>query len=1551
MSSPLRPAYRHRSQSHISYMPKDEQPVERDPMSSPFHLSTGWRGGTQKKWFLVIEFGKDFVVQGRTRRDCEENDDGGSVFTVLQPTAHQQLIHLLPHLHLPSPLGLYFHLNIPAATPSPFLPKLTDTLWPTFFASFLISDSSAGNANHSFGGLPIAARLELRVDKAQARWWAGWKKDPDEGTVGRWVDLGRMRRDLGHDAVEEQEAAKWEANKHVEPVSPVRVSVRDVQGAERVQVPARDVEADTLPLVPAAASVVDEAQLPPPMAEAQPAASPKESNRPPPIEIPSTASTPLCLSSVAYSPVTSPPAEAALASQPFLQELNAALESAAASNTVKERRSPGLTIALPMAPWADLGSAQWSAATSWGPPDTPEGWDHENQTYVASTATTTAQASHPATPGAEADQGHHDNHGSWTFLPRGPVSPTPWNHGWPFHKLVHVPEPEHADKFPRNHHHHRRESDGSSAVSWSSASSDGGDQEVEVQREQQYIEEPPAVLDVGEQYEGRSFGLPREAHPSPKPPLPRALELVASGMSSEDEFEFDEGPFHDTHAVTSTSPASSDSSFGSSDAEMHFDMVHPGHALAPSTVNYAPEMPETPESAEAEQEFLAMMAPLQRMNAPGPHAMHARTPSTGTLLEVIEEGEDSPTKLGEEWKADEDEEEVLADEVGEEDVVDVKDMRARQFAAHEGIRWVVDGFGVGDDERIEVGDEMMGWGSDADEHHEAVVAPSVIVAQALEQGGIMPLGESETVAEELVQPQLPSEVPVELRANPPVKELEESPVKQLPDLYSDLPADRDVDSHVEHSVGRLAEVPASEEAAVQTHSVQQRLPITEDYQSTPKVVEQVREEAFVASPPLSPPRPRESQFIPSLPSPRARLSTQQLGDSPSGRPVSQASSGLDPRQSMRPTPPNFISFHSPSIREEEEAEEAREAEMSHDSKAKSHASIFRPKSLFRSRSTADRSRSSSSSAPPPSPIARPATLYTLSPGGGQESRASLASSVGSKAANRPLKRLSQSLGGFSEGPSAGCGLGALNALRETTTSMMDLRPYVEGKGYPRLEIYYPVKVRTIPVAVYKAQYPLLELYTPVLMVQKVSSSSYVEGKGYPHLEIYHPATARTQTYPTAIPVTEYKQRYPQLELNASAPLRLKGVKVMLVAYTYPDVLLYPAMSGAKTRTAPAEAVKGVSPKKRAISVLLVSTAYPDLTIYPMVPARSLAKTPSPETDAALRGIPVALVPVSYPSLVIYPAAASAASALLRSTATRVAIPLSNTESPTKLEAHVVPAVLLRTIPVLLRPTSYPALEIYPTVVPILLEAFEYPHIVIYPQTHVVEVVAETPPRRSAPRKTHQDLDLIDTKALPLSAPPVHHRHQSSASSIHSASTQALNTPTSPAFTTSTTSHSKRAAFGLGNTSSAIPPQKPAPTSALPPLPVNHTLKGDLPGMIVHGSPETPARSHSRSSSYDVGSSSERDALSPQSTETHTPSRARSSTLISERMKSLMDRAQKSPPLPPSGVNVRGIRSSTYGTMSPPQVDAAVSREKNPSREGTPQKTVGKLSSSVMGKWM
>ncbi|WWC66969.1 uncharacterized protein I206_100876 [Kwoniella pini CBS 10737] len=484
MTCPLRPPFRNRSQtqSHLSYKAL--------PHFTPI-ISAGWRGGeTQKRWFLLVQYGKEFLIDGRTRVDCDEDEEGGSLLVALQLIAHQQVIHLLSQLQLPSPLGLSLHLVLAEGGHNP---KLTYSIWPSFFSSYFLVHSSS-HAQGLNGCLPIAANVVLKLDQRKARWFDGWKRDHQDGLISKWVNISRpltASRSLEERCFDDtrptvtKEEHDPDLNQFTDsPYDPTLTFAKIRENPLETTAP-NNQQSQTDEMAEQAVRESEEISIHQkhdidniPQANQDPLTI----TLPPLSAFPtldnhinsSRSSTPLSFHSIPYSPIHTLPDPEALITQPFLRELyqNISITRAKYNSDLAIRRGKRrLTIETHKQvrpPWADLSSTMWSAGTSWGPPTTPEGWDltptsrerlklskigkskreaahleisrkemfHQDSIDFSRSPTISCSAVSPrgAMPytlssteySVEQPDPHEDHcHSACTFLPKGPVIPTP----------------------------------------------------------------------------------------------------------------------------------------------------------------------------------------------------------------------------------------------------------------------------------------------------------------------------------------------------------------------------------------------------------------------------------------------------------------------------------------------------------------------------------------------------------------------------------------------------------------------------------------------------------------------------------------------------------------------------------------------------------------------------------------------------------------------------------------------------------------------------------------------------------------------------------------------------------------------------------------------------------------------------------------------------------------------------------------------------------------------------------------------------------------------
>ncbi|WVF66316.1 hypothetical protein IAT40_001056 [Kwoniella sp. CBS 6097] len=433
MSTSFHPL-RQRANTSTTYLPsfprRDGPTFSSSTPPPPF--TGGWRAGeVQRKWFLLVEYGEDLVRERSHSKPMQRKEEAEDrcLLIILQPTLHQQLVLLLPQLHLPSPQGLSLHLIIPSTytdsrsgplaslssadhvrVQRSLTPAISENVWPAFFASHLSSSyqaqPQAQTQSHLSGleGLPIAARLILRVrvDKVKggAKWYEPWKSG-DDGLA--WFGRDVAQNESNHSETstmrpsdsKDDERADTDADADADAV--FSVSFED---EKRVDPPPTINKPfhNSAKVATIAGTTIASSVIPRKSSASATASAPSPISNDHIHHSVSAQSSPLCMSSVPYSPITSPPHPEALATQPFLQQLTLKLAlldksssrsdagfgscSEKSSGSTRRRKDPGLTIHIPSTPtsgermpWADLGSTMYSAGTSWGPPDTPEGWD------------------------------------------------------------------------------------------------------------------------------------------------------------------------------------------------------------------------------------------------------------------------------------------------------------------------------------------------------------------------------------------------------------------------------------------------------------------------------------------------------------------------------------------------------------------------------------------------------------------------------------------------------------------------------------------------------------------------------------------------------------------------------------------------------------------------------------------------------------------------------------------------------------------------------------------------------------------------------------------------------------------------------------------------------------------------------------------------------------------------------------------------------------------------------------------------------------------------
>ncbi|KAK4684600.1 hypothetical protein P7C73_g5569, partial [Tremellales sp. Uapishka_1] len=367
MTSPLRP-FLHRATSSISYHPdgKDEMGPGRTERS--------------RKYLLMIEYTEELVSSG-LNEDANEH----CLLVFLQPTAHQQLVHLLPLLHLPSPLGLTLHLTLPGLPRA----KISDILWPSLFQSYF-QPVPIPATSELFGGLPIVAKVQVRVDKLHARWWDSWKKDPTEGMISKWVDVKRQRSARPEEKETSERTRSHTMITESVPTPSLLDEIEFVIPQQRKALempdfhPEREPDLATCPSppIPCFSAGVDTQVLDVPVGEQErtPLLSATSSRKSPP--------SPLQLPASHRSPSPSSPA-----TQPLFRP-----------STPSPTLNPSKNALIPD-PWplqVFQPSPSSSYATSWGPPSPPPGWLdrlHEDDSIRTPDMGEREASSRPTSPG------------------------------------------------------------------------------------------------------------------------------------------------------------------------------------------------------------------------------------------------------------------------------------------------------------------------------------------------------------------------------------------------------------------------------------------------------------------------------------------------------------------------------------------------------------------------------------------------------------------------------------------------------------------------------------------------------------------------------------------------------------------------------------------------------------------------------------------------------------------------------------------------------------------------------------------------------------------------------------------------------------------------------------------------------------------------------------------------------------------------------------------------------------------------------------------------
>lgn len=347
---------------------------------------------------------------------------------------------------------------------------ISESAWQHLFAPHFHTTPTLSTEQHrpgqTFGGLPIAARLLLRLDKHQARWYESWRRDPLDGLVEKWVNLAEVPsveargrdsaglKDAADDPLPEDTRKEQRSQR---PTVDTLTSRTRVVGANSPPRPRRS------PLRPSPPRSVISRRKSPQQVEMESLmqVTPETS---PQLQTTSPVS-PACPS--AFS-VRQDPLDFSTSHVPLLQEALASpisimsLHPCSAEpwtphtphNDPTRWPYPGLDSPSPA-----LGSAR-SIATSWGPPTGgslpspldplgPKDWIRTPDLAERSRISVPNTPRSPSPPPPPPSHGHDS-------VPPPPIRPTPWTLVWPFFTAVELPA---ASPIPHGHFGHNHPSE------------------------------------------------------------------------------------------------------------------------------------------------------------------------------------------------------------------------------------------------------------------------------------------------------------------------------------------------------------------------------------------------------------------------------------------------------------------------------------------------------------------------------------------------------------------------------------------------------------------------------------------------------------------------------------------------------------------------------------------------------------------------------------------------------------------------------------------------------------------------------------------------------------------------------------------------------------------------------------------------------------------------------------------------------------------------------------------------------------------------------------
>jgi hypothetical protein len=349
-------------------------------------------------------------------------------------------------------------------------PSISESVWQHLFAPHFHTTPTLSTEQHrpsqTFGGLPIAARLLLRFDKHQARWYESWRRDPLDGLVEKWVNLAGVPplEARGRDSTSLKDAADHslpeDTRKEQRPQRPTVDTLTSPTPVVGTNSPPRPRRSPLRPSPPPSVisrttsrQQVDMESL---MHVTPESSSQLQASWPISVACPSAVSVRQKPFDFSTSPIPLP--QEALASPISIMSLHPCSAEPWTPHTPHNDPNrwpyPGLDSPCPA-----LISAR-SIATSWGPPTGgslpspldplgPKDWIRTPDLAERS------RFSLPNTPRSPSPPPPPPSHGHDSVAPP-PIRPTPWTLVWPFFTAVELPA---ASPIPHGHFGHNHPSE------------------------------------------------------------------------------------------------------------------------------------------------------------------------------------------------------------------------------------------------------------------------------------------------------------------------------------------------------------------------------------------------------------------------------------------------------------------------------------------------------------------------------------------------------------------------------------------------------------------------------------------------------------------------------------------------------------------------------------------------------------------------------------------------------------------------------------------------------------------------------------------------------------------------------------------------------------------------------------------------------------------------------------------------------------------------------------------------------------------------------------